>query len=274
MNRAAHKRDGTRPRTAGRRRSNGGSLWRRWHRRLGVAAAVFLLVIAVTGVLLNHAADWGLGDARLTGPAARAFLAAGEGGLILAASGGRRLVWVRDRLVVPESGEIIPLASPVGALVADGGLLVAAADRLLILDARGRLLDRLEPPLVPEAITAIGRDGAGGILIATPDGPRRLDPALGVMGPADDEAGIAWAPPPRPPADADERALVRAADLAVGVPLIDALAALHSGRLLGLGGRVTADLAALALVYLAASGLWLARRRNGRGGDRRNGRRG
>lgn len=263
MNRAAHKRGGAGARTAGRRKSNGGSLWRRWHRRLGVAAAAFVLIIALTGVLLNHAHEWGLADARLTGFAARPFLDAGEGGLVVPVSGGGRLAWVRERLVVPESGEIVPLGPPVGALVADGGVLVAAADRLLILDRKGRVVEELGPPFLPGAITALGREEAGGILLATAAGPQRLDPALGVVGPASAQ-NAAWAPAPRPPADAAERTLLKKADLAVGVPVIDALAALHSGRLLGFSGRLTADLVALALVYLAFSGLRLARRRNGR----------
>ena len=34
-------------------------LWR-WHRRLGLAAALFVLLLAGSGILLNHTADLGL----------------------------------------------------------------------------------------------------------------------------------------------------------------------------------------------------------------------
>ncbi len=38
-----------------------GLLWR-WHRRLGVLVACFALLLAITGIVLNHSADVGTGS--------------------------------------------------------------------------------------------------------------------------------------------------------------------------------------------------------------------
>jgi len=35
-------------------------LFNRWHRRIGITVALWLLVLAFSGVLINHANDWSL----------------------------------------------------------------------------------------------------------------------------------------------------------------------------------------------------------------------
>ena len=39
----------------------------RWHRRLAVFVGLWLVVLAVTGTLINHAHDWGLDRVALPG---------------------------------------------------------------------------------------------------------------------------------------------------------------------------------------------------------------
>lgn len=36
--------------------------WLRWHWRIGLALSFFITVIAVTGILLNHALQWGFDE--------------------------------------------------------------------------------------------------------------------------------------------------------------------------------------------------------------------
>ncbi len=35
-------------------------LFARWHRRIGITVAVWLILLSISGVLINHANDWGL----------------------------------------------------------------------------------------------------------------------------------------------------------------------------------------------------------------------
>ena len=44
------------------------AFWLRWHRRIGVAAAAFLLLVAITGILLNHSRMLGLHHIYLDSP--------------------------------------------------------------------------------------------------------------------------------------------------------------------------------------------------------------
>jgi hypothetical protein len=38
-------------------------LFARWHRRIGITVAIWLVVLAVSGLLINHAHDWKLDQA-------------------------------------------------------------------------------------------------------------------------------------------------------------------------------------------------------------------
>lgn len=39
----------------------------RWHRRIGITVAVWLLLLAISGLLINHAHDWGLDQSNIPG---------------------------------------------------------------------------------------------------------------------------------------------------------------------------------------------------------------
>ena len=258
-----------RPQRAGaprRQRRNGNGLLRRWHRRLGVAAAVIVLIMVATGLPLNHAADWGLGTVRLRGLLADPFLSLlAERAVLLERPHDPPLSWVDGRLVIPGGAPIHALDEPVGALALPDGLLVASHDAILLFAADGRLVERMGAVLLPGPIITLGKDRTDRPVLRTASGLFRFDPDLGMAtpfaGPVD---AVAWVPAPRAPTSPQDRRLLARAARRVGVPLIDALAAVHSGRILGLPGRLVNDVAAIALLYLAASGLVLARRRKRR----------
>ncbi len=249
-----------------RRRRNGNGLLRRWHRRIGVAAAVIVIFMVLTGLALNHAAQWGWGHVRLRGLAAQPFLGLlGERTALLTREAGPPLPWIDGWLVLPREGAVLALDDPVGALAIADGFLVAGRNAILLFTPDGRLVERMGSALLPAPLVALGKDRAGIPVLRTPAGLFRFDPELGMATPFDgSRTAIVWAAGPRPPGTSRERRLIAHAARAVGVPLIDVLAAVHSGRALGLPGRLLADLVGLSLLYLAASGLVLARRRRRR----------
>ncbi|MBE9548779.1 MAG: PepSY domain-containing protein [Proteobacteria bacterium] len=39
----------------------------RWHRRIGISVAAWLILLAISGLLINHAHDWGLDQSSIPG---------------------------------------------------------------------------------------------------------------------------------------------------------------------------------------------------------------
>ncbi len=251
---------------ARRPRRGGNGLLRRWHRRLGVAAAVVVLIMVVTGLALNHAGEWGLSTVRLRGVAADPFLSLlDDRTALLDRPNGPPLPWVDGWLVIPDRERSHALDDPVGVLALPDGFFVAARDTILLFTADGRLVERMGAALLPGPIIALGKDRADRPVLRTSSGLFRFDPDLGAATPfAGSAEAVTWAPAPRAPANGPERRLLLQAARVAGVPLIDVLAAVHSGRIFGLPGRLVSDIVALALLYLAGSGLVLAYRRKQR----------
>ncbi|HXZ54335.1 MAG TPA: PepSY domain-containing protein [Burkholderiales bacterium] len=226
---------------------------RRWHARIGFAAVIFFLFLAISGVVLNHATGLGL-DSRYVHAAwlARWYGIAAEspkhafhaGRHDLVAANGR---WLLDGRV---SGEKFP--QPVGLAEIPGMVIVASSASLYIYSMDGALVDRLEGSALPGApVQAIG-SGAKHLALRTETGVFETHDALSWR-PAPRDA-IAWSAPAE--LSAAERA--RYAELLEpGVSVQRLLQDLHSGRFAGRYGPLVVDLLAVFLALLSLSGAWL-----------------
>lgn len=223
------------------------SHWRffllRWHRRIGVVLALFLVWMAVSGIALNHTADLGLDRQVLEsrfwlsryGAAAphdfrvgaRAFRLSGEGLFSGEDSLGRC-----DLLL--------------GVAPAPDVQVLACDSRLLLLTVQGETIESTDLARgLPGPFSALS--GEGGIIrLKRVSGEvLRLDPADLSLQPAAEPSS--WQTPvPAPAAVTRERWLQD----------------LHSGRLFGAFGPWVVDFLGLAVLGLAASGWALARRRH------------
>ncbi len=251
--------------------------WRQWHRRAGVVAALLLIVVAATGLLLNHSVALGLQEIHVGGPFAALYArdpARPPRGVEI---GGGWIVWIdghlyRDGVAFQQGAEEF-----VGAVETADGYAVAAPDSLLLFDPKGRLIERIGSESLPALpIEAIGTDDAGRTVLKAQG--RAWAPDAAMIGwevlPATD--GVAWSrPDTRLPAHDLSRALDSWGNQPVALSRI--LIDIHTGRILGRLGRWAGDLVALLLLLLAGSGLilWSRTRRNGgrrnrrRAGDRR-----
>ena len=120
-----------------------GFFWR-WHRRIGLTAAILALVLAVTGIALNHSPDLSLdqrfvkgswvyglyGDDTQQLPAYRA----GEHWLYRSAAGQ---VYLDSAELAPCQGELT------GALELAGLFYIACTDELLLATSAGELVEAI-----------------------------------------------------------------------------------------------------------------------------------
>jgi hypothetical protein len=228
-------------------------LFRRWHARIGFAAMLFFLVLAVTGFVLNHASELGL-DARYVHSAGlarwygievevprRAFR---SGAHALIAANGR---WLLDGKV---SGEKLP--PPVGLAELGGMVAVASEIELRLYDGDRRLIDRLASNALPAVpIQAIGSSSEG-LVVRTAAGTFASDDALSWK--RSRAGAVSWS---EPVAVSTEEQHACEVALAPGISVQQLLLDAHSGRLAGRYGPVFVDLLAVLLAVLAASGAWL-----------------
>ncbi len=238
------------------------------HRWIGVLAALFVLHLAITGLVLNHASDWGLDrrPVRLES-LQRAYgieIAAPQqayaiGAHWLSGAGGR--VYWDDRPLGP-NGELVGVAASADWVLAVG------TEAALLIDRHGTLIERSDLGRWPGPILAVGA-ADGGFVITTPSGGFWSGPELLDWTPFTATTARALAAQPLPaPLAARVQAEARSRVLDWQRVLLD----LHSGRLPGPVGVLVTDLLALTLIGLALSGvmMWLRHRRRQRPPPRRS----
>lgn len=228
---------------------------RKWHRRVGIAAAVFMVAIAVTGVLLNHTLALRLADRTVTHewlmalygvaqpPPVRSFLV-----------GRRRISQVADRIYLDAQAAVASSSPLAGAIAVADGYLIATKDRLFLVDSDGVLIEAVQTGF--DDISAIGHAPghpvavrrAGSVLAALPADLNRWH-ALG------ETAAVVWSTPVVL-SRADRSALTKLYQ-GPGFNLERILLDLHSGRLFGPVGVWLVDAVAIISVVLAVTGIWL-----------------
>jgi len=239
----------------------------RWHRRVGLTAAVLVVLAAVTGVLIQHADALGLARKpvraawllRLYGAAPvrceRAFAVASHWW----SQCGTRLFLDGAMLDAP------PIESLLGVQPVAGGWLLVDRSQALMLSQTGALVDRLPYPRALDAVRS-GR-AADKVLIETKDGARWLaDAQMTAWAPVTPgSASPVWQQTAELPARWREVNEAKAPD---GAPTLErVLLDVHAGRWLGSIGPWLMDAAAVALIVLAGTGVWRASRRAQRGVD-------
>jgi len=231
-----------------------------WHRYFGLATALFVVVLSVTGLALNHTEALHL-DARYVqsdtlldwyGIHAPDTVISYLAGSHAFSQLGNHVY--RDLQLVPAADGTLAGALPYA------GLIVAALDSgLLLFTSEGELIEQLGPAAgVPAGIQAVGTDGNGKLVIRTAQGNYRTDENL-IAWQAVTGSGVTWAEH-TPPNQELARAL-RNTWRGTGLTLERVLLDLHSGRIFGEAGVWVVDAAALLFLLLAGSGVWLWTRR-------------
>jgi hypothetical protein len=231
-----------------------------WHRRLGLTAAVILILLVVSGLLLNHGHRLGLDRIYVSWPwlldwygihAPEQPRGVALGGHWLSGLDGR--VYFDRQELATMRGRLD------GAVLLKGAVAAAVEGDLWLLTPDGSVIERLGGAQgVPAGLRALGLDRKGRLVAQAAQGFYAADAELAqwrpVAAPVADWSRLAAVPP----ALREELIrLYRGRGLSAERLLVD----LHAGRFLGAFGVWLVDLTAVACLGLAVSGLWLWSRR-------------
>lgn len=233
-----------------------------WHRWMGVVSALFLAVLSVTGLLLNHTGRLGLDGIEIRNPwiLARYGMEGGDSVETYRIRDTDTLSHLADTLYYNQR-PVARAKRPIGIHASDRLTAVATEDSLIYLSPSGELIEAVGAEMLPFGeIRALG-SGAEGPVFSTDAGLFTVDPDWIEFRPY--EGGYTVDALPEAELNAEQTAALLEAFQGGGVSLYRVLLDLHAGRLFGWGGRTLMDLTAIAILLLIASGLagWLRKSR-------------
>lgn len=234
-----------------------------WHRWLGIASALFLLSLSITGLALNHTERLKLDQIQLQS----SFILERYG-----MAGGAEIEAFRiheyDTLAHLD-GQLFyngtPLSTntrPLGIIEGDPISVIATATDLIYITPDGELIEAVSSNHLPySTLTAVGTTPNGNPILVSADGNYAPD--------ADwlefDRYQAAYSVSPLETIELSEAEMqtILESFQGGGVSLYRVLLDLHSGRLFGWGGRTLMDLSAVAIIILILSGIggWLRKSR-------------
>jgi len=242
------------------------SATRRWHRSVGASSAVFVIFMVFSGLAINHANSLGLDRSHVSQSFLLDWYGLGEPESIKSFAIEENWLSFAGSQVYLDGEQVSTLSGGVGAVFNGGMLIAAGSDELLLLDREGGLIERLpweQPGSI--SIESIGLLGDGSVSVKTGDRLWLADAQL-LQWQSVNKATVTptWSAPASAPG-AIHLAITqqyRGAGLSLERLLLD----LHSGRFFGSAGVLVYDLLALAIGFLAISGLilWARGRRNGK----------
>lgn len=211
----------------------------RWHRRLALIVALWLVLLAASGILINHAHDWKLDRKPVPAPLQDWLY-----GIDLAAA------------------DYCQAGFPIGddchgvfaQLVLAPGSLLLSEDYLYLLDEAGQLLEKLN----------VGQLGLDGLQAGLRDGPRIYLRDTGQTILTDPDLSSREKLSSSSAASLSERDWREKEAASEWISWERLLLDLHAARFLGPLAVIFSDLMAGLILILAVTGLWLYRNTRGR----------
>jgi len=252
------------------RKKTGASLVRRLHRSVGAATAVFIIFMVLSGLAINHSNGLGLDQHHVSQPQLLDWYGLAEPEHIKSfALGGDWLSFAGSQLYL-NGKPVSTIVNGVGAVSSGAMLIAAGSEELLLLDHDGNLIERIAWG-TPDA----GRIEAIGLLT----GDTVVVRSTGQLWLADTDL-LNWQHAQNPGINPDTDIIWSTSTPAPealhqtftrhyrghGLSLERVLLDVHSGRIFGSVGIFIYDLLALAVGFLAISGLvfWFRGRRKNR----------
>ena len=228
----------------------------KWHRKVGITAAFFVMLLVVTGLLLNHTDKLNLQNIFVQSEKLLQWYNIQPKGQMKGFSVDQHwLSQIDGRLYFDQMELADHIEDLYGAVRISEGFVVALDGSLLILTRSGELVERLSGSEgVPAGIKSIGLSESGDIVINAAHGDyiAELDTTEWQE---QERLAVNWSVADEIPEKLREQLL--RLYRGKGLPLERVIIDIHSGRILGQAGVLLVDFMALLFLSLAMSGVWM-----------------
>ena len=236
------------------------------HRSLGLAVAIFVVILAMSGLLLNHTSELGLKQKHLHMPWLNQLygLRAPSCSAAYAVDTHWLSLW-GGRVFLDSKALDMPLTRQLhGAFMQEGLLIVVSAEQISLFSMQGERVDRLDYPAQRTPARA-GRSTQGVVLEFTPPVLwQQLNQGMTALETVQTGSNgeVIWAEKSALPEAL--RASIAQHYQGEGITLERLVLDVHSGRIAGRLGVYVMDAVAIAMLFLVISGgilAWLRRRK-------------
>lgn len=226
-----------------------------WHRRIGLLALVLVIVLAITGIMLNHTEELDLDGRYISNSWLLGWYGIEPENEPVSFRVGDHIISSWNRQLFFDNRTIATLEQDIhGAMAGEQFIVVALDDAILLLSDEGELIERVSTRISFSDIMRLGIKYRRPV-IETADhlyyiaDEHILDWDIMV------NEEVQWINPYT--LTENERAALLRAYRGKGLKLERVVLDLHSGRIFGEYGIYLMDAAALALLWLSLSGLWV-----------------
>ncbi len=228
----------------------------KWHRRLGITSAVFVILLVITGLLLNHTDKLNLQNIFVKNEKLLAWYHIRPESHIKGFRAGKHwLTQIDSRLYFDRTELFRPIGRLYGVVSISDGFVVALSESLLILTSSGEIIERISAKDgVPVKLKAIGLSAQEDVVIGAAHGNYLVD-IDALKWQEDNEIFVNWSGSGEVPKDLYDALLILYRGK--GLPAERIILDVHSGRILGQAGVLLVDFMAVLFLLLAMSGAWM-----------------
>ncbi len=227
------------------------------HRYMGLVSALFVILLSITGIMLNHTEALSLDEKRIQAPSLLSWYGIEPpemGNSFQIAE--QTLSHIEHQLFLNNHSLGIDVDQLVGAVSYQGMYIAAATDKILLLTPEGELIEQLTAVHgIPQHINRIGMDNSQQRpVIETANQQFQTDEALLSWEPSSLQ-DVVWSHPSQ--MDSQLKTELLNNYQGEGLDLERITLDLHSGRILGNWGIYLMDIMAVLFLLISSFGVWI-----------------
>lgn len=230
-----------------------------WHRQIGLVVSIFVIILSVSGILLNHTERLNLDSNHIKSDFLLKWYGIEKPSIISFQLEKNWISNIEDKLYFNKTLVTKETSKITGAVTTENFIAVSTQDEVILLAPNGEKIERLNATTgVPKNIQSIGINLSSDVFLKTNESLFKANRDV-TEWTISKNKNIAWAISSKPPLilEGALNTIFRGKGLTEERVLLD----LHSGRILGKIGPWIMDIAAILLIILSFTGIWMYAKR-------------